>query len=125
MLKKILHTGTAVPDLQSAIKLYKSLGFEVTKEFHKPDINADVAMASKDDTVFELFYFKNIDHPYVKFISSHIAIYSDNLEEDINYLLGKDYKITIPITEGIIYRFAFLQDSSGTNYEIATDKTGH
>lgn len=123
MLKKILHTGLAVNDLDSALKMYKLLGFEVAKRFHKPDINADVAMVEKGETVFELFEFHDQDHPQVEFIRNHVAIYSDAIEEDVDTLQKQGYRLTIPITEGIIFRFAFLQDEAGTNYEIATAKT--
>jgi catechol 2,3-dioxygenase-like lactoylglutathione lyase family enzyme len=123
MLTKILHTGLAVPDLASSIEMYKSLGFEVVKNFNKPDIDADVALVSKGETTFELFEFHNPDHPQVEFIRNHIAIYSNSLEEDIDKLVGQGYRLVIPITEGVIFRFAYVQDMSGTNYEIATDKT--
>ena len=123
MLKKILHTGLAVADLESAVELYKSLGFEMVKKFNKPDINADVALVAKGETTFELFEFHNRNHPQVEFIRNHIAIYSDAIEEDVNKLLKQSYRLTIPITDGVIYRFAFLQDKTGTNYEIATDKS--
>ncbi|HET7060296.1 MAG TPA: VOC family protein [Candidatus Saccharimonadales bacterium] len=122
MLKKILHTGLAVPKLPEAIVMYKSLGFTVTKQFHKPDLNADVAMVTKEETTFELFEFHNLDHPQVKFIRNHIAIYSDDIEKDVNNLLGEGYKLVIPINDGMVFRFAFLQDKSGTNYEVATEK---
>jgi catechol 2,3-dioxygenase-like lactoylglutathione lyase family enzyme len=123
MLKKILHTGLAVADLESAVELYKSLGFEVVKKFNKPDINADVALVAKGEMTFELFEFHNRDHRQVEFIRNHIAIYSDAIEDDVNKLLKQSYRLTIPITDGVIYRFAFLQDKTGTNYEIATDKS--
>ena len=123
MLKYILHTGLAVPDLEQAIAMYQELGFKAAKRFHKPDLAADVAMMTKDDTTFELFEFHDPDHPQVKFIRNHIAIYSDALQEDIATLSQKGYKVTIPITEGIVFRFAYVQDAIGTNYEIATDKT--
>ena len=122
MLKHILHTGVAVPDLDKAIKLYQSLGFGITKQFHKDDINADVAMLIKGEATYELFQFYNPDHPQVEFIRSHIAIYSDSLEQDIDMLLSQGYKLVIPITEGVIFRFAYVQDSVGINYEIATEK---
>ncbi|HUY85204.1 MAG TPA: VOC family protein [Candidatus Dormibacteraeota bacterium] len=123
MLKKILHTGLAVNDLEGMIKLYESLGFEVIKRFHKSDINADVVMVTKGETTFELFEFHDQDHPQVEFIRNHVAIYSDSIEEDVNALLKQGYRLTIPITEGVVFRFAFLQDKAGANYEIATEKT--
>lgn len=122
VLKKVLHTGLAVPKLKTAVELYQSLGFEVAKKFHKPDLDADIAMVSKGQTTFELFQFNNPNHPQIEFIRNHIAIYSDAIEEDISKLLTQGYKLTIPITEGMVFRFAYVQDTSGTNYEIATEK---
>jgi hypothetical protein len=103
--------------------MYESLGFSVDKNFHKPDINADVAIVAKGETTFELFEFHKMDHPQVEFIRNHIAIYSDSIEEDVDALLQKGYRLTIPITQGVIFRFAYLQDQAGTNYEIATSKS--
>lgn len=123
MLKRILHTGIATTDLEKAISLYKTLGFEVSKKFHKPDLNADIAMMVNGETTYELFQFNDPDHPQIQFIRSHVAIYSDALEEDVDRLVKQGYKLVIPVTEGIIFRYAFVQDSSGTNYEIATEKT--
>lgn len=122
MLKKILHTGLSVPNLASAIELYESLGFKAVKKFSKQDIDADVAVVTKGETSFELFEFHNPEHPQVEFIRNHIAIYSDSIEEDVDKLLAQGYRLTIPLTEGVIFRFAYVQDKSGTNYEIATDK---
>lgn len=124
MLKKVLHTGIAVPSLNEAIKMYESLGFKITKRFHKADLGADVAMISKGETTFELFEFHNSDHPQVEYIRNHIAIYSDDIETDVQDLLNQGYELTIPINDGMVFRFAYLQDSTGTNYEIATEKSG-
>lgn len=123
MLKRLLHTGLAVPELDAAIKLYESLGFTNVKRFHKPDLDADVAMVSRGEATYELFEFHNPEHPQVEFIRNHIAIYSDSIEADVEALLNQGYKLTIPITEGIVFRFAYVQDKAGTNYEIATEKT--
>lgn len=123
MLKRILHTGLAVPNLEAAIELYRSIGFEVEKLFNKPDIDADVALVTKGGTTFELFQFHNPDHPQVEFIRNHVAFYSDDIEQDVAELVKQGYEITIPINEGVIYRFAFLKDQAGTNYEIATEKS--
>jgi methylmalonyl-CoA/ethylmalonyl-CoA epimerase len=122
MLKRILHTGLAVPNLEDAIKMYQILGFKVVNRFSKPDLKAEVALLSKGETTFELFQFNDPSNPQVQFIRNHIAIYSDSIEEDVTNLLEQGYKLTIPITEGVIFRYAYVQDASGTNYEIATEK---
>jgi catechol 2,3-dioxygenase-like lactoylglutathione lyase family enzyme len=122
MLQRILHTGVAVPKLSQAIDFYKSLGFEVNRQFHKPDLDADIAMMVKGEATYEIFQFNNSSHPQVEFIRNHIAVYSDDLENDVEKLVSQGYKLTVPITEGVVYKYAFLRDSAGTNYEIATEK---
>ena len=122
MLKQVLHTGVEVADLAKAIELYKSLGFELHRQFEKPEPKAQVATVKKGETAFELWQFEDKDHPQVAFIRNHIAIYSDNLEQDIKQLVADGYKLVIPITEGVILRYAFVQDPSGACYEIATEK---
>ncbi len=123
MLTRILHTGVAVVDLQRGIDFYKNLGYEVITEFEKEDIKAKVALVAKGESAFELFQFEDMSLPTVDLIRNHIAIYSDSLEEDIDAFLELGYKLTIPITEGKILRYAYIQDANGTNWEIATDKT--
>ena len=123
MLKNVLHTGVEVADLAKSVELYKSLGFEVANEFVKPEPKAKVATVKKDDTAFELWQFEDKDHPQIAFIRSHVAIYSDDLEKDVQQLVDIGYKVVIPITEGVILRYAFVQDPSGAFcYEIATKK---
>ena len=80
-------------------------------------------MIARGDTTLELFEFHNPEHPQVEYIKSHIAIYSDDIENDVNTLIQQGYKLTIPITEGMVLKFAYVQDATGTNYEIATEKT--
>jgi len=123
MLKNVLHTGIEIADLAKSVELYKSLGFEVANEFNKPEPKAKVVIVKKDDMAFELWQFEDKMHPQVAFIRNHIAIYSDDLESDVQQLVDDGYKIVIPITEGTILRYTFVQDSAGTFcYEIATKK---
>jgi catechol 2,3-dioxygenase-like lactoylglutathione lyase family enzyme len=122
MLKKVLHTGVEVADLAKTVELYKSLGFEVTKEFDKPEPKAKVAIVKNGETAFEIWQFEDKDHPQVAFIRNHVAIYSDDLENDIAQLVGDGYKLVIPVTEGVVLRYAFVQDAAGACFEIATEK---
>lgn len=123
MLKNVLHTGIEVANLAQSIELYKSLGFEVDTEFEKPEPKAKVATVKKDDTAFELWQFEDKEHPQVAFIRSHVAIYSDELENDVQQFVDSGYKLVIPITEGVLLRYAFVQDPAGAFcYEIATQK---
>lgn len=123
MLKHILHTGIEVADLVKSVELYKSLGFEVANEFEKPEPKAKVTTVKKGDTAFELWQFEDKNHPQVAYIRNHIAIYSNDLEQDVQQFVGGGFKLVIPITEGVILRYAFVQDPAGAFcYEIATNK---
>jgi len=122
MLKHVLHTGVEVSDLAKAVALYENLGFEVINKFEKPEPKAHVATVKKDSTAFELWQFENKTHPFVAFIRNHIAFYSDDLEKDVNNLVNDGYNLVIPITEGVLLKYAFVQDPSGACYEIATEK---
>lgn len=121
-LVKVLHTGVAVADLAAAIALYTSLGFTLAKEFDKPEPEAKVAILTKGDTSFELWQFADKEHPQVAFIRNHVAFYSDDLEHDVDELVAKGFKLVIPITEGVVLKYAFVQDPAGACYEIATEK---
>jgi lactoylglutathione lyase len=122
MFSRVLHTGVAVGDLDKTIEFYKSLGFEIHNQFEKPGPKARVATVKKGETAFELWEFSDVMHPHASIIQNHIAIYSDDLEADIDMLTGQGYKLVIPVTEGVIMRYAFVQDAAGCNYEIATEK---
>ncbi|HSW37801.1 MAG TPA: VOC family protein [Candidatus Saccharimonadales bacterium] len=121
MLKKVLHTGVQVADLNKAIQLYEGLGFSVVKEFDKPEPKAKVAWVRNREMVIELWQFLDKKHAEVQYISSHLALSSDNLEKDVKALVSQGYKLVIPITQGVILRYAFVQDPAGANYEIAED----
>lgn len=120
MLKKILHTGVEVADLAKAIELYKSLGFVVAKQFEKP--KTKIAIVTKGETTFELLQFEANNSPQVAFIRNHVAFASDDLENDVQQFIDSGYKLVIPITEGTLVRYAYLQDAAGACYEIATEK---
>jgi len=124
MLRRVLHTGVQVADLAAAVEFYRQLGFEVDKEFSKPELKAKAVIVRRGETAFELFEFEDNGHPQVEFIRSHIAFYSDNLENDIQKMLNGGFELVIPVTEGVIYRYAYVRDRAGAVcYEIATEKT--
>lgn len=122
MLTHVLHTGLEVASLTEAVELYKSLGFEVTHQFEKSEPSCKVAIVQKGDTAFELFQFDDPSHPGVPFLRHHVGFYSDDLEQDVQRFVEQGYKLVIPINEGMVYRFAYVQDRSGLCYEISTKK---
>lgn len=123
MLKRVLHTGVAVDDLEKSVAMFTALGFQIKNEFEKPEPKAKVATVIMGDTAFELWQFEDKTHPQVAFISNHVAIYSDDIESDVQELVGRGYKLVIPPTDGVVLRYAFVQDPSGLCYEIATEKS--
>ena len=123
MLNRVFHTGLAVQNLEESVILFESLGFKVVDRFHKPDLKADAAMLNNGEANYELFEFADTSHPQFQFIRNHVAFFSDDLEADLEEFLSRGYKLTIPITEGQIVRYAYVQDSIGTNIELATEKS--
>jgi catechol 2,3-dioxygenase-like lactoylglutathione lyase family enzyme len=91
MLKRVLHTGVEVDDIEKTVELYKNLGFEIHNKFEKPEPKATVATVKKGDTAFELWQFHDKTHPQVTFIRNHVAMYSDDLERDVQNLLDKGF----------------------------------
>lgn len=124
MITHVLHTGVRVANLQESIGIYQRLSFTIEKEFTKPEPKCKAAIMRKGDVAFELFEFEDVAHEYVKYISNHIAFYSDDIEHDVADFVTKGYKLVIPINNGALLRFAYVQDPSGAFcYEIATEKT--
>lgn len=120
MITTFLHSGFEVEDLDEAIKLYVKLGFKLTSQFEKPEPKARAAqLTSKNGTGVELWQFIDVNHPQVEYIRQHIAVGSDNLEEDINKLVEQGCEVVIPITKGVILTYSFLRDPSGNYIEVA------
>jgi methylmalonyl-CoA/ethylmalonyl-CoA epimerase len=93
MLKRVLHTGVEVADLETAIALYESLGFIIHNRFEKPEPKARVATVKKGDTAFELWQFEDAKHPLAAFIRNHVALYSDDLDADVQQMMAKGYTL--------------------------------
>lgn len=124
MITKVLHTGFMVDELQGAIDFYKKLGFSVIKQFDKPDPKAKAAhLEHADGSVIELWDFADPTHPQVEFIKQHIAVESDDLQADIKAMVEAGGELVIPITQGVILKYAFIREVSGNCIEIATAKT--
>lgn len=87
MIIGLHHFGFAVDDLDKAIELYLSMGFEVFKRFSIESINADAAMLKKNQSHIELWKFKDPNTKLNKKIAKHFAFESDNLEEDVQNIL--------------------------------------
>ncbi len=124
MITHVMHTGVRVENLDTAVQLYRSIGYRVVSEFTKPEPKCKAAIVKKGDVAFELFEFEDTEHEYVKYISSHIAFHSDDIEKDVAEFVSRGYKLVIPINDGTVLRFAYVQDpSEAFCYEIATEKS--
>lgn len=123
MISKVLHSGMRVESLEESIRLYEQLGFKIDVRFTKDIPKCKAAVLRKGDQAFELFEFEDPAHEYVKYISNHVAFFSDDIEHDVADFVAKGYKLVIPINDGTLLRFAYVQDPSGAFcYEIATTK---
>lgn len=124
MITHVMHTGVRVDNLADAMLLYQAIGFETHVQFTKDEPKCKAAIMQKGDVAFELFEFEDTEHEYVKYISNHIAFHSDDIESDVALFVDRGYKLVIPINDGTILRFAYVQDPSGAFcYEIATEKS--
>jgi len=119
MIKGFMHVGFEVDDIDRALEFYKQLGFELKRQFDKPEPEAKAAhIANASGETFELWQFIDKDHPQVEFIRQHIAFESDNLEEDIQNFVEQGCELVIPVTKGVTMTYAFVRDPSGNNIEI-------
>lgn len=117
MIIKFLHHGLQVADIDEAIVFYESHGFKLTKRFKREDLFAEAAHMEHEGGVIELWEFR-APHPDQVFIAKHAAIESDNLEEDLENFKANGFTEVIPITQGKILRYAFVQDRLGNCIEI-------
>lgn len=116
------HIGFTVTDIEAAIKLYESLGFQLTRRFEKPEPRAHVAsMQDGNGAGLELWQFTD-EHPLKKYIGRHTAFICDDVRRVANELLESGFKEVIPFTEGVILDYIFVQDEHGLVYELAQEK---
>lgn len=123
MITGVLHTGVRVANLERSIELYEHLGYRIETRFTKDIPKCHAAIVRRGDHAFELFEFEDTTHEWVRYISNHIAFYSDDIEADLADFIVRGYKLVIPINDGTLLRFAYVQDPSGAFcYEMATQK---
>ena len=123
MITGVLHTGVRVANLERSIELYEHLGYTIETRFTKDIPKCHAAIVRRGDHAFELFEFEDTIHEWVGYISNPIAFYSDDIEADLADFIARGYKLVIPINDGTLLRFAYVQDPSGAFcYEMATQK---
>lgn len=119
MIVGLHHFGFAVEDLEKAVELYGSMGFEVVMRFEKQDIGARAVMVKKGTSHIELWEFNDPQLEIARKIARHFAFRSDDLEVDLQKYLDAGYEISIPISEGtVVKRYAYVQDKLGNQIEL-------
>lgn len=123
MIKKFLHCGMSVKDLDKAVSQYKKLGFKVTKEFEREELKGRAAMLEHPDAGgIELWQWQDRSIPQIEFIEHHLAFLSDNVEEDVRELVANGCEVVIPRTVGAVFIYSYVRDPNGTYLEIASPK---
>ncbi|MEF9992418.1 MAG: methylmalonyl-CoA epimerase [Romboutsia sp.] len=101
-IKNVDHIGIAVPNLEEALKFYEDvLGFKCSGTELVEDQKVRVAFLPVGDTELELLESTSEDGPISKFIEKnggrggiqHIALRVDNIEESIEEIKSKGYKM--------------------------------
>lgn len=119
MIVGLHHFGFAVEDLEKAVELYASMGFEVFMRFEKESIGARSVMVRKDKSNIELWEFDDPNTELNKKIARHFAFESDDLEADIQAYLDAGYSESIPMSNGtVVKRYAYVQDKLGNQIEL-------
>ncbi len=87
MIKKIDHIGIAVRDLESAMDLYRKLGFEIKEIEEVAEQKVRVAMIPAGESKIELLEATSDESAVAKFIERkgegihHIAVNVENIEK--------------------------------------------
>ena len=101
-IKNVDHIGLAVPNLEEALKFYEDvLGFKCEGTEVIEEQKVKVAFLPVGDTELELLESTSEDGPIAKFIEKnggrggiqHIALRVDNIEEAIEEIKSKGYKM--------------------------------
>jgi catechol 2,3-dioxygenase-like lactoylglutathione lyase family enzyme len=119
MITRMSHIGIEVQDIDEAVQFYKTMGFQLTLRFEKPEPKANAAhLVSPDGSMVELWQFLDKSHPQVEFIKRHIAVESNSLEADLDTFVKQGCQIVIPITKGVTMTYAFIRDVDGNYIEV-------
>ncbi len=90
MIKKIDHIGVAVKDLESAMEVYKKLGFEIEGIEEVREQKVKVAMLPVGESKIELIEATSDDSVIARFVEKkgegihHIAVNVDDIEKALD-----------------------------------------
>src|SRR5581483_8419658 len=116
MITRFWHVGMTVDDLDKAVEQYEVLGYKVTQRFDKEEPQAIAAhLEHPTGSDIELWQWQDRQHLHVQFMKNHIALISDNIDDDVWALVEQGAEVVIPKTTGVLVTFVFVRDPSG-NY---------
>jgi len=137
MILGVHHAALAVTDMEAALAFYCGLlGFEVAMEAEVPsgidvmgeamgidDSGFKVRMIKKGNSCIELFEFNVSEHgdirrPVNRTGLTHIALASDNIDEDYEKLAANGVVFNAPLLGAAPSRFAYGRDPFGNVIEL-------
>ncbi len=99
MIRKIDHIGIAVKDLESAMDLYRKLGFEIKEIEEVEEQKVRVAMIPVGESKIELIEATSDDSAVAKFIEKkgegihHIAVNVESIESALENAKSKGLQL--------------------------------
>lgn len=143
MILGLHHAALAVENMEAALAFYcEVIGFEVVMEAEIPpgieamnqamdidDASFKVRMIQKGDSRIELFEFNQSEEaeaqrPVNKLGITHIALSSDKVEEDFEYLSTNGVNFNSPLFGAEPTRFAYGRDPFGNVIELLEHTAG-
>jgi methylmalonyl-CoA/ethylmalonyl-CoA epimerase len=96
LIKKVSHIGIAVKNISEALKIYRDqLNLKFEGEEEVPSQGVKIAFLRVNETRIELLEPLSENSPVARFLAKrgegvhHIALETDNIEEDFQRLKGK------------------------------------
>ncbi len=143
MILGLHHAALAVENMDAALAFYCDvIGFDVVMEAEIPpgidamnqamdidDASFKVRMIQKGDSRIELFEFNQSasaeeQRPVNKLGITHIALSSDSVEKDFEYLSANGVKFNAPLFGASPSRFAYGRDPFGNVIELLESTAG-
>jgi glyoxylase I family protein len=125
---KIHHIGISVTNLKKSINFYSLLGFNLEKEFTKPEWDGNAAILSLNSFKLELFCFKdnipsrdnakNLHQLGLK----HIGFSITDIWKTYNFLKEKGIEIDEPQKGTTCAWYCFFKDPDGIVLELYESK---
>ncbi len=126
------HVGYAVNNLEKSRKSFEALGYVFCENIHDDERNINLAFGKLGGFCVELVAPDAESSPVNTYLQKigvcpyHVCYKSSDINQDMNFLVSKRYKITLPLAPAIAFggrRVVFMYALNGGLIELVETRT--